>query len=134
MFLTDTSVKRPVLASVVSLLLVAFGLLSYRQLPLREYPDIDPPVVSIETNYRGAAAAVIETRITEPLEQSIAGVEGIDSVSSTSVDGRSTINIEFRAGRDIDAAANDVRDRVARIVSELPDRGGSSPNPQGGLQ
>ena len=79
MFLTDTSVKRPVLASVVSLLLVAFGLLSYRQLPLREYPDIDPPVVSIETNYRGAAAAVIETRITEPLEQSIAGVEGIDS-------------------------------------------------------
>lgn len=120
MLITDLSIKRPVLASVLSLLLVAFGLLSYYRLPLREYPDIDPPVVSIETKYPGAAAAVVETRITEPLEQSIAGVEGIDTISSTSVDGRSSINVEFRTGRDVDAAANDIRDRVSRVVDDLP--------------
>ncbi len=120
MLITDLSIKRPVLASVLSLLLVAFGALSYFQLPLREYPDIDPPVVSIETNYPGAAATVVETRITEPLEQSIAGVEGIDTISSTSVDGRSSINVEFRTGRDVDAAANDIRDRVSRVVDDLP--------------
>ncbi len=120
MLITDLSIKRPVLASVLSLLLVAFGALSFFRLPLREYPDIDPPVVSVETNYPGAAAAVVETRITEPLEQSIAGVEGIDIISSTSVDGRSTIDVEFRTGRDIDAAANDIRDRVSRVVDDLP--------------
>lgn len=120
MLITDLSIKRPVLASVLSLLLVAFGALSYFQLPLREYPDIDPPVVSIETNYPGAAATVVETRITEPLEQSIAGVEGIDIISSTSVDGRSSINVEFRTGRDVDAAANDIRDRVSRVLDDLP--------------
>ncbi len=120
MLLTDVSIKRPVLASVISLLLVAFGILSYQRLPLREYPDIDPPVVSIETIYRGAAATVVETRITEPLEQSIAGIEGIDSISSSSADGRSNIDIEFRPGRDVDAAANDVRDRVSRVLDELP--------------
>jgi len=120
MLITDLSIKRPVLASVLSLLLVAFGALSYFRLPLREYPDIDPPVVSIETNYPGAAAAVVETRITEPLEQSIAGVEGIDTISSTSVDGRSSINVEFRTGRDVDAAANDIRDRVSRVLDDLP--------------
>lgn len=120
MLITDLSIKRPVLASVLSLLLVAFGALSFFRLPLREYPDIDPPVVSIETNYPGAAAAVVETRITEPLEQSIAGVEGIDTISSTSVDGRSTIDVEFRTGRDIDAATNDIRDRVSRVIDDLP--------------
>ena len=120
MLITDLSIKRPVLASVLSLLLVAFGALSYFQLPLREYPDIDPPVVSIETNYLGAAATVVETRITEPLEQSIAGVEGIDTISSTSVDGRSSINVEFRTGRDVDAAANDIRERVSRVLDDLP--------------
>ena len=120
MLLTDLSIRRPVLASVLSLLLIAFGTLSYFSLPLREYPDIDPPVISIETNYLGAAAAVVETRITEPLEQSIAGVEGIDNIESTSVDGRSNINIQFRTGRDIDAAANDIRDRVARTLDDLP--------------
>jgi len=120
MLLTDVSIKRPVLASVFSLLLIAFGLLSFQRLPLREFPDIDPPVVSIETNYTGAAAAVVETRITEPIEQSIAGVERIKTISSTSVDGRSNINVEFHTGRDIDAAANDIRDRVARVIDELP--------------
>jgi multidrug efflux pump len=120
MLISDLSIKRPVLASVLSLLLVAFGLLSFFRLPLREYPDIDPPVVSVETNYPGAAAAVVETRITEPLEQSIAGVEGIDTISSTSVDGRSTIDVQFRTGRDIDAATNDIRDRVSRVLDDLP--------------
>ncbi len=120
MLLTDVSIKRPVLASVLSLLLVAFGILSYQRLPLREYPDIDPPVISIETNYPGAAATVVETRITELLEQSIAGVEGIDTISSTSADGRSNINVEFRTGRDVDGAANDIRDRVARVLDDLP--------------
>jgi multidrug efflux pump len=83
-------------------------------------PSVLPPVVSVETNYPGAAAAVVETRITEPLEQSIAGVEGIDTISSTSVDGRSTIDVEFRTGRDIDAATNDIRDRVSRVLDDLP--------------
>ncbi|MFQ3578120.1 MAG: efflux RND transporter permease subunit, partial [Verrucomicrobiia bacterium] len=121
MLLSDISVKRPVFASVVSLLLVSFGLITVSRLPLREYPDIDPPVVSIETRYVGAAAAVVETRITEIIEQRIAGIEGISQIESSSEDGLSRITIEFSVDRDIDAATNDVRDRVAGIVSLLPD-------------
>ncbi|MCG6868852.1 MAG: efflux RND transporter permease subunit [Gammaproteobacteria bacterium] len=121
MFLSDFSVTRPVLASVMSLLLITFGLISFERLPLREYPDIDPPVVSIETLYPGAAANVVETRITNPIEDRIAGVEGIRSVASTSEDGRSNITVEFDVGRDIDAAANDIRDRVSGVMDELPE-------------
>ena len=95
MLLSDLSVKRPVFATVISLLLVVFGLVAFFRLPLREYPNIDPPVVSIETNYTGAAANVVETRITELIEDSIAGVEGIKTISSSSVDGRSQITVEF---------------------------------------
>ncbi len=120
MLLSDVSIKRPVFASVLSLLLVSFGVLSLQRLPLREYPDIDPPVVSIETTYPGASAAVVETRITEVIEQRIAGVEGIEFIQSTSEDGRSDITVEFRVGRDIDAAANDIRDRVSGILDNLP--------------
>lgn len=120
MKLSDVSVTRPVFAAVMSLLLVAFGLVAFDRLPLREYPDIDPPIVSITTDYRGAAAAVVETRITERIEERIAGVEGISYVQSTSQDGRSRITIEFRPGRDIDAAANDIRDRVSGILDDLP--------------
>ncbi|MDX5367152.1 MAG: efflux RND transporter permease subunit, partial [Alphaproteobacteria bacterium] len=120
MKLSDVSVTRPVFAAVMSLLLVAFGLVAFDRLPLREYPDIDPPIVSITTDYRGAAAAVVETRITEPIEQRIAGVEGISYVQSASQDGRSRITIEFRPGRDVDAAANDIRDRVSGILDDLP--------------
>lgn len=121
MFLSDISVKRPVFASVLSLLLIVFGLMAFLRLPLREYPDIDPPVVSVETSYVGAAANVVETRITELIEERIAGIEGIESIVSQSEEGRSKVTIEFRVGRDIDAAANDVRDRVSSILDDLPD-------------
>ncbi len=121
MKLSDISIKRPVFATVLSLLLVAFGILSFRQLPLREYPDIDSPIVSVSTTYPGASADIIESKITRVIEDEIAGIEGIRAISSTSNDGRSTINIEFVLERDIDIAANDVRDRVSRVVRRLPD-------------
>ena len=121
MLLSDVSVRRPVFAAVLSLLLIAFGLVSFERLPLREYPDIDSPVVSIEVAYRGASASVIETRITKLIEDRIAGVEGIRFIESISEDGRSRVTIEFEVDRDIDAAANDVRDRVAGILDDLPD-------------
>ena len=109
MLISDISIKRPVFASVISLLLIAFGLVAFDRLTLREYPRIDPPVVTISTGYRGAAAAVVETRITQIIEERIAGVEGIKYVASVSSDGNSRITIEFDVDRDIDAAANDVR-------------------------
>jgi multidrug efflux pump len=121
MWISDTSVKRPVLATVFCALLVAFGVISFDRLPLREFPDIEPAVVSVETNYPGASAAVVENKITEIIEDQIAGVEGIKSISSVSQDGRSVISIEFRLGRNIDNAANDVRDRVSRVFDNLPD-------------
>ncbi|MGD8312377.1 MAG: efflux RND transporter permease subunit, partial [Gammaproteobacteria bacterium] len=121
MILSDISVTRPVLAAVMSLLLIAFGLVSFDRLPLREYPDIDPPVVSIETIYPGAAASVVETRITELIEDRVAGVEGIRFIDSKSEDGRSVINVEFSVKRDVDAAANDIRDRVSTVLDDLPD-------------
>jgi len=121
MILSDVSVKRPVFASVMSLLLIAFGLVAFDRLPLREYPDIDPPVVSIETVYRGAAANVVESRITQVIEDRIAGVEGIKYIQSISEDGRSAITVEFGIDRDIDGAANDIRDRVSTVLDDLPD-------------
>ncbi|MCL1060028.1 efflux RND transporter permease subunit [Shewanella gelidimarina] len=120
MILTDISVKRPVFASVISILLIIFGLVAFEKLPLREYPNIDPPVVSIQTNYRGASAAVVESRITQLVEDRISGVEGIKHISSSSSDGRSNVTLEFDVGRDIEAAANDVRDRVSGLLNNLP--------------
>ena len=120
MILSDISVKRPVFASVVSLLLVVFGLVAFTDLPLREYPDIDPPIVSVDTLYPGASANIVETQITQLIEERIAGVEGIRSISSQSEDGRSVVTIEFSTGRDIDGAANDIRDRVATVADDLP--------------
>ncbi len=120
MILSDTSIKRPVFASVLSLLLIVFGLVSFSRLPLREYPDIDPPVVTIDTVYPGASANVVESQITQLVEERIAGVEGIRFIESSSEDGRSRVTIEFSTGRDIDAAANDLRDRVSGIVDDLP--------------
>ncbi len=120
MILSDLSVTRPVLATVLSLLLVAIGLVAFDRLPLREYPDIDPPVVSIDTVYPGAAANVVETRITQLIEDRISGVEGIRTIESVSEDGRSRITIEFDINRDVDGAANDVRDRVSGILDQLP--------------
>jgi multidrug efflux pump len=119
--LSDLSVKRPILAIVCSALLIAFGLLSFDRLPLREYPDIDPPVLNVITTYPGASAAVVENKITEQIEDRLAGLEGIKTMTSQSQDGRSSIVLEFELDRDIDNAANDVRDRVARVLNQLPD-------------
>lgn len=121
MILSDISVKRPVFATVLSLLLIAFGILSFIGLPLRELPNIDPPVVSISTTYSGASADVVQSRITEIIEDQVAGIEGIDTITSRSRDGTSDITIEFTLNRDIEAAANDVRDAVARVLDRLPD-------------
>ena len=121
MLLSDISVKRPVFATVVSLLLLSFGLVAIERLPVREYPDIDPPVVSVNTIYRGASAATVEARVTKLIEDQVAGIEGVRWVSSKSNDGMSTVVMEFDLDRDVDAAANDVRDRVSRVVEELPD-------------
>jgi len=120
MLLSDISVKRPVFASVLSLILIIFGLVAYNRLPLREYPDIDAPIVSIDTRYPGASANVIETRITRVIEDRIAGVSGIRFINSNSTDGRSRISIEFSIDQDIDAAANDIRDRVSGVLDQLP--------------
>jgi multidrug efflux pump len=121
MWLSDISVRRPVLAIVCSALLIAFGVLSFDRLPLREYPDIDPPIVNVTTVYPGASAAVVENKITELIEDRLAGLEGIKTMTSRSLDGRSIIVLKFQLDRDIDNAANDVRDRVARILKTLPD-------------
>ncbi len=120
MQLSDVSIQRPVFATVLSLLLVVGGLAALWGLPVREYPAIDPPIVSVNTVYRGASNEVIENRITEIIEGAVAGIEGIKQISSQSQNGRSLVNIEFGIGRDPDAAAADVRDRVGRIVSRLP--------------
>lgn len=121
MIISDISVKRPVFAAVISLLLVAFGVVSYERLSLREYPDIDPPVITVEVDYPGAPANIVETRITEIIEERIAGIAGIEFIESSSKDGESSVTIEFSVDRDIDAAANDVRDRIAGIIDNLPE-------------
>ncbi|TDR23362.1 efflux RND transporter permease subunit [Marinicella litoralis] len=121
MLISDISVKRPVFASVISLLLIAFGLVAFDRLSLREYPDIDPPVVTVEVNYPGAPANVVETRVTEIVEDRISGIEGIEFIESNSSDGESNVTIEFSISRDIDSAANDVRDRIAGIQDNLPE-------------
>ncbi|HZF97449.1 MAG TPA: efflux RND transporter permease subunit [Pseudoxanthomonas sp.] len=121
MKLSDVSIKRPVFAVVVSLLLVVLGVMSFLRLTLRELPNIDPPIVSVEVNYPGASAAVVETRVTQILEDGLAGIEGIKTIQSSSRNGRADITIEFNLGRDIEAAANDVRDRVSRVMSRLPE-------------
>jgi len=120
MRISEVAVRRPVFATVLSMLLVIFGIVSLQRLSVREYPDIDRPTVSITTNYRGASAAVIETKITQIIEDSVAGIEGILKLESDSEDERSQVRIEFDVSRDLDAAANDVRDRVARVLGGLP--------------
>ncbi|MCZ6832014.1 MAG: efflux RND transporter permease subunit [Gammaproteobacteria bacterium] len=121
MWISDTAVQRPVLAMVFSALLLAFGILSFDRLPLREYPDIDSPVITIRTLYPGASAAVVENKITEVIEDRIAGIAGVKTMNSSSLDGRSNIRLEFHLDRNIDNAANDVRDRVSRILNNLPE-------------
>jgi multidrug efflux pump len=119
--LSDISIRRPVFAAVVSLLLIVLGIMSFLRLTLRELPAIDPPVVSVEVNYPGASAAVVETRITQVLEDALAGIEGVDVVESSSRNGSSDVSMEFNLSRDIEAAANDVRDAVSRVQDRLPE-------------
>ncbi len=121
MIISELSIKRPVFAMVLSLLLVILGVMSFDRLAVREYPDIDSPIVSITTNYRGASAAIIETRVTQVIEDAVAGIDGVRSINSTSRDERSSVTIEFNMSRDVDAATNDIRDRVSRVVGRLPE-------------
>lgn len=122
MILSDLSVKRPVFATVINLLIVTFGVVAFLMLPLREYPDIDPPIVNISTSYPGASAEIVETKITQLLEDRISGIEGVKTINSSSRVGRSSITIEFNLDRDIDAATNDVRDRISRALNNLPEQ------------
>jgi multidrug efflux pump len=114
-------IKRPVLASVLSILIILFGIIGYSFLGVREYPSVDPPIISVSTSYPGANADVIENQITEPLEESINGIAGIRTLTSSSRDGSSNITVEFVVGTDMEAAANDVRDKVSRAKHNLPD-------------
>lgn len=121
MILTDISVSRPVLATVMSLGLVLVGLMSFQRLPVREYPDIDAPVVSVRTVYKGAGPEVMETQVTRPMENQLAGLEGLKSMKSISREEVSQITLEFKLDRDPDGAAADVRDRVSRVRAQLPE-------------
>jgi multidrug efflux pump len=121
MSLSDVSIRRPVFATVMSLLLIVLGVIAFTRLTLRELPAIDPPVVSVDVNYPGASASVVETRITQVLEDALAGIEGIETIQSTSVNGRASVTLEFRLERDIEAAANDVRDAISNVADRLPD-------------
>ncbi len=120
MSLSSTSIERPVLATVISIVIILFGAIGYTYLGVREYPVVDPPIVSVSTSYVGANAQVIESQITEPLEETVNGIAGIRSLSSISADGRSTITVEFEIGTDLEAAANDVRDKVSQAQRRLP--------------
>ena len=121
MLISDVSVRRPVFAAVISLILVIIGSMAVTTMPMREYPDVQRPIVSIDTSYRGAASDIVERRVTQIIEDQVAGISGIEKISSVSFDERSSITLEFGPDRDIDGAANDVRDRVSRILNNLPE-------------
>ena len=120
MNVAEISLRRPVLALVASLILVVLGVVGFRFLGVREYPAVDPPIVTITTNYPGANPEVIDSQITEPLEQAVNGVAGVRNIASTSRESQSVIRVEFAIGTDVDAAANDIRDKVAGAVRRLP--------------
>jgi len=122
MFITDLSIRRPVVSAVFSLLLIVFGLFVFWKLPVRELPSgLQPPVVQVQVDYQSAAAPIVDQEITQIIEDVVGGAEGIRSIDSTSENGRSTIRIEFDTDIDLDSAANDVRDRVSRVVDNLPE-------------
>jgi len=118
---TNFFIRRPIFASVCSLLIILIGAVSYTRLPVREYPDIEPPIVTVSTTYPGANPREVETEVTEILEDEINGVEGIKTLQSTSSQGTSQITVEFELDRDLDVAAQDVRSRANRVLGELPD-------------
>ena len=121
MSLSDFCIKRPVFAAVLSMLIVVLGIASLLRLPIRELPDVDAAVISVSTDYTGAAPEIVDTDITEVIEGAVAGIAGIKTIGSTSQRGRARTVIEFEPGRNIDEAANDVRDAVARVRAKLPD-------------
>ena len=120
MSLSSVSLKRPVLAIVMSIVIVLFGAIGYHFLGVREYPAIDPPVVTVRTNYTGANADIVESQITEPLEKAINGIAGVRTISSSSNLGSSSITVEFNLEVEMEQAAADVRDKVAQAIRQLP--------------
>lgn len=120
MSLSSISIRRPVLATVFSIVIVLFGIIGFNYLPVREYPAVDPPIITVSTSYIGANADVIESQITEPLEDQINGIAGIKNLTSVSREGRSTITVEFELSIDLETAASDVQSRVGRAVGNLP--------------
>lgn len=120
MRLPSISIERPVLTIVMSLVILIFGVIGFTYLGVREFPSVDPPIITVTTNYPGANADIIESQITEPLEEAINSVQGVETITSVSSDGRSTITVEFDLNYDLDAAANDIRDKVAGAVRTLP--------------
>lgn len=125
MRLPDLAIKRPVLAIVFSLVLILFGLFSYQSLSVREYPDVDRPNVSVTTGYRGASAEIVESQITQVVEDAVAGISGVSRIDSNSREEFSSVNVEFNLTRDIESATNDVRSRISRIVNALPEEADS---------
>ena len=120
MNISEFSIRKPVFATVMNLFVILFGVIGYSFLGVREYPAIDPPMITVSTNYTGANADIIESQITEPLEKSINGIPGIRAISSTSSIGRSNINVEFNIDANLESAANDVRDKVSQALRNLP--------------
>ena len=125
MHISETTVKRPVLAAVLSLFVVLIGIASYDKLTIREYPDIDRPVVTVTTVYKGASSKILERDVTQIIEDSLAGISGIREITSESKDEVSKIRVEFNLETKIDSAANDVRDKVSRVAALLPDQADS---------
>ncbi len=121
MGILEFCIRRPVFATVLSLILVLLGLVSFQLLTVREFPNVDEPIISVTTDYPGASATIVETQVTQILEGSIAGIEGIDVLESTSRSESSRITVRFRPEVDPDVAASDVRDRVARVRGRLPE-------------
>jgi hydrophobe/amphiphile efflux-1 (HAE1) family protein len=121
MFLTDLSIKRPVVASVMSIVLVIFGIITFQEIPTDELPDVQPPVVTIQTDYKGASAEIIDTQITQKIEDFVGGTPGLETIDSFSEDESSRITLTFETGLDLDNVTNDVRSSVARVVDNLPE-------------
>ena len=120
MELAELSVKRPVLAVVMSIIIVLFGAIGFNYLGIREFPSVDPPVITVRTSYTGANADVIQSQITKHLEKAINGIAGIKTISSSSNQGSSSITVEFDLEIDLEGAANDVRDKVSQAIRQLP--------------
>jgi multidrug efflux pump subunit AcrB len=121
MFLTDLSIKRPVVASVMSIVLVIFGVITFQEIPTDELPEVQPPVVTIQTDYKGASAEIIDTQITQKIEDFVGGTPGLETIDSFSEDESSRITLTFETGLDLDDVTNDVRSSVARVVDNLPE-------------